>query len=61
VASLAAAACNIGMAADVQNLELDANGKLQADRPVYSGNILTTVVFREGADGDRAQPKLPHA
>jgi electron transfer flavoprotein alpha subunit len=47
VASLAAAACNIGMAADVQNLELDANGKLQADRPVYSGNILTTVVFRE--------------
>lgn len=47
VAALAAAACNIGMAADVQNLELDASGKMQADRPVFSGNILTTVVFRD--------------
>lgn len=47
VAALAAAAHNIGMAADVQSLELDANGKLQADRPVFSGNILTTIVFKD--------------
>lgn len=46
VAALAAAARQIGMAADVQSIELGPDGKLVADRPVFSGNILTTVTFR---------------
>lgn len=46
-AALAAAALHIGLAADCQGLELDAGGSLLADRPVFSGNITTTVVFRD--------------
>lgn len=47
VAALAAAELNLGLAAVCQGLELDAGGNLLADRPVFSGNILTTVVFRD--------------
>ncbi|MGQ9490216.1 MAG: electron transfer flavoprotein subunit alpha/FixB family protein [Anaerolineae bacterium] len=47
VAALAAAQLNLGLAAECQGLELDAQGNLLADRPVFSGNILTTVVFRD--------------
>ena len=49
VAAMAAAECNIGMAAEVTDLDVDANGKLVAERPVFSGNITATIVF----SGDR--------
>jgi electron transfer flavoprotein alpha subunit len=45
-AALAACELNIGLAADCQGLDLDAAGNLLAVRPVFSGNILTTVVFK---------------
>lgn len=45
VAALAAAQARIGMAADALEVSLDAGGKLVAERPVYAGNILTTVTF----------------
>ena len=45
-AALAACQLNIGLAADCQGLDLDADGNLLAVRPVFSGNILTTVVFK---------------
>lgn len=44
--ALAAAQLRIGLAADCQALALDADGNLLAERPVYGGNILATVVFR---------------
>jgi len=47
VAALAAAQARLGMAADAQEISLGADGKLQAERPIYSGNILTTVTFRD--------------
>ncbi len=47
VAALAAAELNLGLAAECQGLALDEKGNLLADRPVFSGNILTTVVFRD--------------
>ncbi|PKO20312.1 MAG: electron transfer flavoprotein subunit alpha [Chloroflexi bacterium HGW-Chloroflexi-1] len=50
-AALAACELNIGLAADCQGLALDANGNLLAERPVFSGNILTTIVFA-------AQPQM---
>ena len=43
--ALAAAQLRIGLAADCQALALDAAGNLLAERPIYGGNILTTVVF----------------
>jgi electron transfer flavoprotein alpha subunit len=46
---MAAAQCNIGMAAEVVDLDVDASGKLVAERPVFSGNITATIVF----SGDR--------
>ena len=45
-AALAACALNIGLASDCQNLALDDEGNLLAERPVYSGNIIATVTFR---------------
>ncbi len=51
VAALVACDLNIGLAADCQGLALDASGNLLAERPVFSGNILTTVVFA-------AQPQM---
>jgi len=45
-AALAACQLNIGLAADCQGLDLDADGNLLAMRPVFSGNMLTTVVFK---------------
>ena len=45
VAALVACELNIGLAAECQGLDLDASGSLLADRPVFSGNIVTTVVF----------------
>lgn len=74
VAALVAAQLNLGLAAECQGLELDAQGNLLADRPVFSGNILTTVVFRDpvqmatvrgrsfplpGRDPARAGEKVP--
>lgn len=44
--ALAAAQLRIGLATDCQALALDADGNLLAERPIYGGNILTTVVFR---------------
>jgi electron transfer flavoprotein alpha subunit len=46
VAALAACELGIGLASECQGLSLGADGSLLADRPVYSGNILTTVTFR---------------
>jgi electron transfer flavoprotein alpha subunit len=45
VAALTACELNIGLAADCQGLSLDGAGNLLADRPVFSGNIITTVIF----------------
>jgi electron transfer flavoprotein alpha subunit len=45
VAALVACELNIGLAAECQALDLDAAGNLLAERPVFSGNIITTVVF----------------
>lgn len=47
VAALVAAERNIGLAAESQALDLDAEGRLTAERPVFSGSITTTVVFRD--------------
>ncbi len=46
VAALAACDLGIGLAVDCQDLSLDKDGNLQVTRPVYSGNILATVVYR---------------
>lgn len=45
--ALAAAQLGIGLAADCQALALDGDGKLLADRSVFSGNMITTVAFRD--------------
>lgn len=45
-AALAACELGIGLAPDCQDLRLDGDDNLVVDRPVFSGNILTTVVFR---------------
>jgi electron transfer flavoprotein alpha subunit len=45
VAALVACELNIGLATECQGLDLDAAGSLLAERPVFSGNIITTVVF----------------
>ncbi len=45
MAALVACQMGIGLAADCQELELDAAGNLQAVRPVYSGNILANMTF----------------
>jgi electron transfer flavoprotein alpha subunit len=44
-AALAACALGIGLASECQGLTLDPEGNLLADRPVYGGNIITTVAF----------------
>ena len=46
VMALAACDMNVGLASDCQGLAVDEMGNLLADRPVFSGNILTTVVYR---------------
>ena len=45
VAALVACELNIGLAAECQGLDLDSAGNLLAERPVFSGNIVTTVLF----------------
>lgn len=45
VAALVACELNIGLAAECQALDLDAAGHLLAERPVFAGNIITTVTF----------------
>jgi electron transfer flavoprotein alpha subunit len=45
VAAMAAAECNIGLAAEVTGVDLDGSGNLVAERPVFSGNILATITF----------------
>jgi electron transfer flavoprotein alpha subunit len=45
VAARVACELNIGLAAECQGLDLDAAGNLLAERPVFAGNIITTVVF----------------
>jgi electron transfer flavoprotein alpha subunit len=52
--ALAACALGIGLAPDCQGLALDPDGNLLADRPVFGGNILTTVVFLGLPGGSRA-------
>jgi electron transfer flavoprotein alpha subunit len=46
VTALAACELGIGLAPDCQGLALDGAGNLLADRPIFSGNIVTTVTFR---------------
>jgi electron transfer flavoprotein alpha subunit len=46
VAALVACDLNIGLAADCQDLSLDPAENLQVIRPIYSGNILATVVLQ---------------
>jgi electron transfer flavoprotein alpha subunit len=45
-AALAACALGIGLAPECQDLALDDDGNLLADRPIFGGNVITTVVFR---------------
>ena len=45
--ALAACDLNIGVAAECQALSLDESGDLLADRPVFGGNIVTTIRFAE--------------
>lgn len=45
VAAMAAAECNIGLAAEVTDLSVDEGGKLVAERPVFSGNMTATIVY----------------
>jgi len=45
-AALAACALGIGLASDCQGLALDEDGSLLADRPVFGGNVITTIAFR---------------
>ncbi len=44
--ALAACQLGIGLAAECQALDLDADGNLLAERPIFAGNILTTVTFK---------------
>jgi electron transfer flavoprotein alpha subunit len=46
LAALVACELGIGLAADCQGLALDSQGNMVADRPIFGGNIVTTVVFR---------------
>ena len=46
MAALAACDLGIGLAVDCQDLSLDGHGNLQAIRPVFSGNMLATVVYQ---------------
>jgi electron transfer flavoprotein alpha subunit len=43
--ALVACELGIGLGVDCQDVQLDAAGNLKVVRPVYSGNILATVVF----------------
>jgi electron transfer flavoprotein alpha subunit len=45
-AALAACQLGIGLATDCQALDLDSDGNLRAVRPIFAGNILTTIVFK---------------
>lgn len=45
VAASAAAALGIGLAAEVVDLNVGPDGQVTAERPVYSGNIMATIVF----------------
>ncbi|MEJ5198353.1 MAG: electron transfer flavoprotein subunit alpha/FixB family protein [Anaerolineae bacterium] len=45
-AALAACRLGIGLASECQALDLDADGNLLAERPIFAGNILTTVTFK---------------
>jgi electron transfer flavoprotein alpha subunit len=56
-AALAACALNIGLAADCTNLTLDDAGNLLAERPIYSGNIMTTVTFRSHPQMATVRPR----
>jgi electron transfer flavoprotein alpha subunit len=46
-AALAACALGIGLAPECQDLALGDDGNLLAERPVFGGNIITTVAFRD--------------
>ncbi len=56
-AALAACALGIGLAADCTNLSLDDAGSLLAERPIYSGNIITTVTFRSRPQMATVRPR----
>jgi electron transfer flavoprotein alpha subunit len=46
VAALSACELGIGLASDCQGLDLGDDGSLLAHRPVFGGNILTTISFK---------------
>jgi len=46
VAAMAAAMADIGMAAEVVSVDLDADGNLVAERPIFAGAIVATVTFK---------------
>jgi len=56
-AALAACALGIGLASDCQGLALDEDGNLLADRPVFGGNIITTVAFTEHPQMATVRPR----
>jgi electron transfer flavoprotein alpha subunit len=56
-AALAACALGIGLAADCQDLALDDEGNLLADRPVFGGNLVTIVVFRGSPQMATVRPR----
>ena len=45
VAALAAAERNIGLAAETTAVDVDTDGKMVAERPVFAGNITATITF----------------
>ena len=57
VTALAACELGIGLAADCQSLELDHDGNLRADRPIFAGNILTTVTFKAAPQMAMVRPR----
>ena len=57
VMALAACELGIGLVSGCQDLTLDAEGNLLAERPIFSGNILTTVVFKEKPQMATVRPR----
>ncbi len=57
VTALAACALGIGLAPDCQGLAMDDNGRLLAERPVFSGNIVATVAIRSRPQMATVRPR----
>jgi len=56
-AALAACALGVGLASDCHGVALDEDGNLLADRPVFGGNIITTIVFRGHSQMATVRPR----